>query len=114
MNSFNFGLEGVQQILESGCTTVTYAPMLCVLFLGARMRAIQLTQGETEKYNLPQPYVQTAMVVSSGAVTAQVVLVLLVGVFSGMGKVDTDAEGNLDVSKMSNAHPLAVKLLTIA
>jgi len=88
--------------------------MLCVLFLGVRMRAIQLSQGETEKYNLPQPYVQTAMVVCSTAVTAQVVLVLLVGVFSGMNKVETDAEGNLDVSKIQNAHPLAVKLLTIA
>merc|ERR1719378_1626148 len=51
-------MGGVQAILESACTTVTYAPMLCVLFLGTRMRAIQLSQGETEKYNLPQPWVQ--------------------------------------------------------
>ena len=40
---------------------MTYAPMLCVLFIGTRMRAIQLTQGETEKYKLPQPWVQGAM-----------------------------------------------------
>jgi hypothetical protein len=114
LNQFNFKLDGVQSILETGCTTVTYAPMLCVLFLGARMRAIQLSQGETEKYQLPQPWVQNAMIVASTAVCLQVVLVLLVGVSTGMGKVDTDSEGNLDVSKLENAHPTAVKLLTIA
>ena len=42
---------------EAATTTVTYAPMLCVLFLGACMRAIQLSQGETEKHQLPQPWV---------------------------------------------------------
>merc|ERR1719159_1067446 len=41
-------LLGMQKILETACTTVTYAPMLAVLFLGIRMRAIQLTQGQTE------------------------------------------------------------------
>jgi hypothetical protein len=112
LNSFKFQLEGVQQILESGCTTVTYAPMLCVLFLGARMRAIQLSQGETEKYQLPQPWVQSAMVVASSALVAQVVLVLLVGFMSGLSKVKTDSEGHLDVTSMTG-NPVAVKLLTI-
>merc|ERR1719420_1538977 len=37
---------GWQKIVETGCTTVTYAPALCVLFLGCRMRAIQLAQGD--------------------------------------------------------------------
>jgi len=112
--SFKFGnLVGIQQILEVGCTTVTYAPMLCVLFLGARMRAIQLSQGHTEKYNLPQPWVQTSMVVATSAVIAQVVLVLLVGFMSGVGNVTTDKEGNLDVSAMNEYPPLALKLLTI-
>jgi len=113
LNSFGFQMVGIQQILESGCTTVTYAPMLCVLFLGTRMRAIQLSQGETEKYQLPQPWVQKAMVIASTAVSAQVILVLLVGVFTGMGKVNTDEEGNLDVGKLEDAHPTAVKVLTI-
>merc|ERR1719482_367881 len=79
LNSFRFQLVGVQQILETGCTTVTYAPMLCVLFLGVRMRAIQLTQGETEKYKLPQPWVQSCMYICTYCVLAQVVLVLFVG-----------------------------------
>jgi len=92
---------------------VTYAPMLCVLFLGARMRAIQLSQGETEKYQLPQPWVQTSMIVASTAVLAQVVLVVLLGILSGMGNVRTDEEGNLDVTRLPDMHPTAVKVLTV-
>jgi hypothetical protein len=111
--SFKFELAGVQSILETACTTVTYAPMLCVLFLGARMRAIQLSQGNTEKYQLPQPWVQTAMIVASTAVFAQVVLVLLVGFSAGIGNVSTDKDGNLDVTGLESAHPLLVKLFTI-
>jgi len=113
LNSFRYNLVGVQKILETACTTVTYAPMLCVLFLGARMRAIQLTQGETEKYQLPQPWVQTSMVVTSTAVVAQVVLVVLVGILSGMNNVRTDEEGNLDVSRIPDLHPTAVQVLTV-
>jgi hypothetical protein len=110
--SFKFELAGVQSILEAACTTVTYAPMLCVLFLGARMRAIQLSQGNTEKYQLPQPWVQKAMVIASTAVFLQVVLVLLVGFSTGLGKVNTDKDGNLNVDDMENAHPVLVKIFT--
>merc|ERR1740117_870579 len=91
---------GLQKIIETGCTTVTYAPMLSVLFLGARMRAIQLSQGETEKYKLPQPWVQTAMYISCYAVLIQVILVLCMPIFTGEMNVTCDSEGNLDMSKM--------------
>jgi hypothetical protein len=111
--AFKFDLVGVQQILESGCTTVTYAPMLCVLFLGARMRAIQLTQGETEKHNLPQPWLQTSMIAASTAVMLQVAMVLFVGVMAGTSKCTTDAEGNLDVSNISAMSSMTVKILSI-
>ena len=52
--------------------------MLSVLFLGARMRAIQLSQGETENYELPQPWAQRAMYWATYAVLAQVLLVIAV------------------------------------
>jgi len=117
LTSFQCGknLVGVQQILESACSTVTYAPMLCVLFLGARMRAIQLTQGQTEKYHLPQPWVQTAMIVTSYAVVAQVVLVLLVAIVSGQSSLKTDEDGNVDTSAMAESgYPVVAKALTFA
>merc|ERR1719191_2353912 len=86
-------LLGMQKILETACTTVTYAPMLAVLFLGIRMRAIQLTQGETEKYGLPQPWVQQAMYVATFAVLAQVIMVVLMPIFTGEWQVKVDEEG---------------------
>lgn len=41
--------------------------MLCVLFLATRMRAVQLSKGMTEQYDLPQWWVRRAMVICSCA-----------------------------------------------
>ena len=48
---------------------MNFAPMLCVLFVAARMRGTQLAQGQTEKYQLPQPWVQQCMQVGSCSFT---------------------------------------------
>merc|ERR1719440_2019911 len=77
---------GLETIMTSAATSVTFAPMLSVLFLGTRMRAIQLTQGETEKYGLPQPWVQTMMYACTYAVLAQVILTFCVNFFGVRGQ----------------------------
>merc|ERR1719274_395769 len=94
------GFFALLKILEMAATTVTYAPMLSVLFLGARMRAIQLSQGQTEKYKLPQPWVQQAMYLCTYAVLTQVILVLIMPVFTGETEVKCDKDGNLDTESM--------------
>merc|ERR1719321_468929 len=91
---------GFQKIMETAATTVTYAPMFSVLFLGVRMRAIQLSQGQTEKYQLPQPWVQQAMYTCTYAVLAQVILVLIMPVFTGEWDVKCDKDGNLDMESL--------------
>merc|ERR1719235_3091677 len=96
-------LLGFQKIMETAATTVTYAPMLSVLFLGVRMRAIQLSQGQTGKYQLPQPWVQQAMYICTYAVLGQVILVLLMPIFTGEMDVKCDEDGNLDTSAMQSA-----------
>merc|ERR1719364_669992 len=95
------GFFSLMKIMETAATTVTYAPMLSVLFLGVRMRAIQLSQGQTEKYQLPQPWVQQAMYTCTYAVLAQVILVLMMPIVTGEFDVKCDADGNLDTSKMN-------------
>jgi len=75
-NRFNSCLRA-QELVEMICPYVMFAPMLCVLFLICRMRAIQLTQGETDKYELPQPWVQMAMYAATYGVMWQAVLKLL-------------------------------------
>merc|ERR1719313_270619 len=80
--------------LESAQTTVNYAPMLCVLFLSARMRALQLTQGQRGR-GLPQWWVQVAMEVCCFAVAVQLVLVLIVACCFSKAPT-TDNDGNID------------------
>jgi len=111
MNEFSSGgFRGPQAICEVACTTVTYAPMLCVLFLGCRMRAIQLTQGETEKYQLPQPWAQNAMYWATYAVLTQVLLVLAIPIVSGSANVQADEEGNVNLGAVKTHWMIAAIL----
>merc|ERR550537_2048739 len=104
---------GMQKIMETAATTVTYAPMLSVLFLGVRMRAIQLSQGQTEKYKLPQPWVQQAMFICTYAVLAQVILVLVMPIFTGEMDVKCDEDGNLDTSAMEGGGIVATVMSVV-
>jgi len=114
MNEFTDGsVLGMQKICEVACTTVTYAPMLSVLFIGTRMRAIQLTQGETEKYKLPQPWAQTAMYIATYAVLVQVLLVLVIPIFTGETEMQADEDGNVDVSDVE-MNPVVAIALSVA
>lgn len=104
---------GVKTVLEHGCTAVSYAPMLCALFIAARMRAIQLAQGETLKYGLPQSWVQFCMLSTLASVFLQVCIVLIIPVFVPGSSVTTDADGNVDLSGIEAQAPGGVvKLLT--
>merc|ERR1719238_125933 len=94
-------LDGIESIFKTGADTMMYAPMLCALFLGARMRGIQLAQGETEKYKLPQPWVQLAMLSTLVSVFFQVVIVLLMPVFTGEAASTIDKNGDMELSAMS-------------
>ena len=73
---------GVQKILETACTIATYAAMLSVLFLAALMLAIKLTQDETKKYKMPQPWAQTAMLCCVNALPTQVIIMLIIPVLT--------------------------------
>lgn len=75
-NRFNQCVR-LQELVAMVCPYVMFAPMLSVLFLATRMRAIQLAQGDTERHNLPQPYVQLAMYVATYGVLFQAACKLL-------------------------------------
>jgi hypothetical protein len=79
------------KVLEAACTTVNYAPMLSVLFLGTRMRALQLSGGNPDAYDLPQPYVKNAMQCCAWSVLVQTIMVVAVPLLvGGEPKVDKD------------------------
>jgi len=89
------------QTLDACQSTVNFAPMLCVLFLVVRLRALQLTQGQTERYGLPQDWCRLAMLVCTSAVFWQLILLLITSCCTGQAP-STDADGNLDAPRGGN------------
>jgi len=89
-------LPALTQTLSAACLTVNYAAMLSVLFLGTRMRAVQLSGGKPDEYGLPQWWVKTAMWVCVSAVQVQTLVVLaLPFVLGGTPKVAEDGTPEL-------------------
>lgn len=67
-----------QQVLEAAVPTLAYIPMLCVLFVATRMRALQL-----DPKGAPQPYVQAAMEVATWAILLQMISAMALPFFTG-------------------------------
>mmetsp|Transcript_67187 Transcript_67187/g.104975 ORF Transcript_67187/g.104975 Transcript_67187/m.104975 type:complete len:932 (+) Transcript_67187:136-2931(+) len=63
-----------EKAIRSACDTVSYAPMLCVLFVGAHLRALQISLGRRG----PQEWADTAIQVCTWSVIIQTVLVLVI------------------------------------
>merc|ERR1719163_531070 len=69
----------VERGLRAAAQTMTYGPMLCVLFTACRMRVEYLSDGKDE----PQPWVQTCMYALTFAVLASTVLALVIPLLTG-------------------------------
>ncbi|CAK0790396.1 unnamed protein product [Prorocentrum cordatum] len=95
-----------EQALRAACDAVLHAPMLCVLFLGAQLRALQVTRGE----HGPQEVAELAMEACTWSVVVQTALVLLIPLLTGeVPKVD---DGNRVEIPDLDSQPLA-GLLTL-
>merc|ERR1719214_242018 len=91
-------------IFEAGQKTVMFAPMLSMLFIGARMRALQLTKatdGTIPPTAGPQPWAQDAMFLSTWSVFVQVIMAIVVPCITG-AKPEMDADGNLKTPENSS------------
>ena len=66
-----------------------YAPMLAILFVGTRMRALQITQQK----GAPQGWAQDGMYMATWAVAIQFWMCLAMMFFSS--KIETDEDGNV-------------------
>jgi hypothetical protein len=76
--------------LDSARMTVMFCPMLSVLFVGTRMRALQISKNQGS----PPWWTQQAMFFCTYAVLLQVCMVLLLPFFTG-GAPKTDEDGNV-------------------
>merc|ERR1719352_1798178 len=60
-------------VLQLASNTVNFAPMLCILFIGARMRALQIDP----KHGNPQKWAQNCFYLCTYSVFLQTLLVIL-------------------------------------
>merc|ERR1719183_116217 len=83
------GFSTIQNAMEAARATVMYAPMLAVLFVATRMRALQITQQKGS----PQGWAQDGMYMATWAVAIQFWMCLAMMCFST--KIETDEDGNV-------------------
>merc|ERR1719174_2889312 len=91
-------LAFIKDAIETAKTTVQFAPMLCVLFIATRMRALQISKNK----GAPQGWAQDGMYLASWALLIQFLMCLLMPVFTGK-KYQTDS---LDGSKKADPKPI--------
>merc|ERR1719271_1720144 len=92
-------------VFDAGRHTVMFAPMLSMLFIGARMRALQLTKatdGTIPPSAGPQPWAQQAMFLWTWSVLVQLIMAMIVPILTGTGKPEMDADGNVITPAGSN------------
>merc|ERR1719301_480750 len=81
-------LTRLTELMEDAKGTIQFCPMLAILFVGTRMRALQITNNK----GAPQGWVQDGMYMATWAVLIQFLMVLAVGIASG-GRVPVDEDG---------------------
>merc|ERR1719440_906930 len=79
LSSGKINLHAAKDAIESAKSTVQFAPMLCILFVATRMRALQMTSNR----GAPQGWVQDGMYLASWSVLIQFMMCLLMPVFTG-------------------------------
>merc|ERR1719359_817334 len=82
--------EGMRDFLDFARATVQFCPMLSILFVGLRMRALQIT----DQKGAPQGWAQQGMFLCTYSLMAQVLMVLLLPLFT-RGAPKTDVDGNV-------------------
>merc|ERR1719265_184912 len=96
--------SAIAKALKSASETMFYAPMVCMMFVGFRMRVLQLTKGTGN----PQDWVRVSMQAVTYSILANTLLVLLVPLFS-----DREIELDEDTKepKQTGANPFSNQAL---
>merc|ERR1719169_288052 len=91
--------------IDSTKSTLTFAPMLSILFVATRMYALLIT----DKKGAPQAWVQDGMYMATWSLLISFVACLATGLVTD--KVETDEDGNV-VNKFTNKY-VAIAMLVI-
>lgn len=99
-----------EEVMVDATNTVNMAPMLCVLFLSARMRALQMDP----VHGHPQPWAQSCFYMCAYALFIQTVLAIMVPIVL-MGRVVNDQYGAGDTHfEIRGSHHIIAKILVVA
>merc|ERR1719446_235604 len=97
------------QTMQTAKATVQLCPMLAILFVGTRMRALQLTQNR----GAPQGWVQDGMYLASWSVLIQFMMCLLMPVFTGKKYTPDSLDGETKPKEDENlSNPWAAGAVT--
>merc|ERR1719213_525602 len=102
-------LSAAKDAIESAKATVQFAPMLCILFVATRMRALQMTSNR----GAPQGWVQDGMYLASWSVLIQFMMCLLMPVFTGKKYTPDSLDGETKPKEDDNlSNPWAAGAVT--
>merc|ERR1719454_147625 len=85
---FGYDLPRLTELMEDAKATIAFCPMLAILFVGTRMRALMITNNK----GAPQGWVQDGMYMATWAVLIQFLMVIFVGLTTA-GPVPVDDDG---------------------
>jgi hypothetical protein len=85
---------------EGAQKTIMFAPMLAILFIGCRLRALQLILGSQENGVVPpgagpQTWAQDAMFLATWSLHVQLIMTILVPLILGVARPEMDESGNV-------------------
>jgi hypothetical protein len=86
---FDYDMAFLKDAIETAKTTVQFAPMISVLFIATRMRALQISDNKGS----PQGWAQDGMYLCSWALLVQFLMCLLVPIFTKEKYVSDGLDG---------------------
>merc|ERR1719446_577419 len=96
----NWMIKLLSDTMDSAKGTINFCPMLAILFVGTRMRALMITNNK----GAPQGWVQDGMYMATWAVLIQFLMVIFVGLTTA-GPVQLDEDGT---PKWEPSNPILV------
>merc|ERR1719465_106989 len=87
---FGYPLPRLTQLMQDAQATVAFCPMLAILFVGTRMRALMITDNRGS----PQGWVQDGMYMATWSLLIQFVMVLVTPCATGV-PAQVDEDGNI-------------------
>jgi len=91
----------LKNAMENALGTVAYCPMLAILFVACRMRALRITNNQ----GAPQGYAQDGMYMATWAVLIQFLMCLIIPCCTGSTELKCDEDGTL---MYEPANPIAL------